>query len=359
MGIGAGSALLHSGLSATGFAPSSLDLTPIYQNDRSCLPWPPHGESPDDGAGPIIVHVNALETAHALTAISRSSLRNRFRVGYWAWELPIVPKSWVPAARRYNEIWVPSEFTANALRPLLGGKVKVVGYPLSAPSLTATKVRAMRTRLLRGDASGFLVLAACDFRSSMTRKNLLGAIRSFRTAFPDRGEYGLVLKTSGLKEAPLRLKRDVYREIGSDERIVLLDAPLIQNDFDTLFAAADVFLSIHRSEGFGLSIAQSLLSGTPVVVTNWSGNTDFVDLPGTYSVGYRLITSKSDRREYNLKGAVWAEPDQEEAVSRLREIADSSAVDRQAIAAAAKKRFSPNTWAQRLSPDFLAACERN
>lgn len=359
MGIGTGSALIHSGLAAIGFSPSSFDLTPIFQKERSYLPWPPFGEKPDDGSGPVIVHVNALESAHALEAIANSNLRDRFRVAYWAWELPVVPKSWIPAARRYNEIWVPSEFTAKALRPFLGEKVKVIGYPIFPPLVEVRKILDTKARLLRGDVEGFLVLAAGDLRSSLIRKNIIGAIQSFRMAFPSRGGCGLVLKTSGLKEAPIELKRDIYNAIGADERITLLDAPLNQIEFDTLFAAADVFLSIHRSEGFGLSIARSLLSGTPVVVTNWSGNTDFADLPGTRSVGYKLIPARSDRGEYNLKGAVWADPDHDEAVSQLRALAQSPTVERQTIASAAKERFSPDFWAQRLSADFLAACERN
>lgn len=359
MGIGAGGRKLHAGLAASGFAPSSFDLTPIYQKDRSTLPWPPEGEAKDDGQGPVLVHVNAPESPHALSAVGKARLKGRFLAGYWAWELPLIPPAWIDAAKRYHEIWVPSEFTANALRPALGDKVKVVGYPLDPPVIDAGAVAAIRERYLPEPETGFLALAAGDARSSMSRKNPGAAIRAFRSAFPDRNDVRLLVKTSGLSAASAAVRHRLEAAIGGDERIILHDDPLPQAEFDALFAAADVFISLHRSEGFGLSIAGALLAGTPVIVTGWSGNMDFADLPGTHPVGFTLVTPQADQAQYNLAGAVWADPDEGEAAAILAGLARPSPTDRSAIAAAATAHFAPATWRQRLTPAFLAACERN
>lgn len=359
MGIGAGGARLHAGLSALGFAPSSFDLTPIYQKDRAILPWPPEGEKEDDGRGPVLVHVNAPESPHALSAVGKARLKGRFLAGYWAWELPLVPPAWIEAAKRYHEIWVPSDFTANSLRPALGDKVKVVGYPLDPPAIDAETVAAIRQRYLPDPDAGFLALAAGDARSSMSRKNPGAAIRAFRSAFPDRDDVRLLVKTSGLASASAAVRHRLDAAIGGDPRIILHDEPLPQAEFDALFAAADVFISLHRSEGFGLSIAGSLLAGTPVVVTGWSGNMDFAALPGTHAVGFTLVTPQADQAQYNLAGAVWADPDEGEAAAILAGLARPSDKERQAIARTAEAYFAPSAWRQHLTPAFLAACERN
>lgn len=359
MGIGAGGRQLHAGLTESGFAPSSFDLTPIYQKDRSILPWPPEGEPADDGRGPVLVHVNAPESPHALSAVGKARLKGRFLAGYWAWELPLIPPAWIEAARRYHEIWVPSDFTANALRPALGDKVKVVGYPIDPPLVDTEAVTAIRRRYLPDPETGFLALAAGDARSSMSRKNPGAAIRAFRSAFPERSDVRLLVKTSGLASASAAVRHRLDAAIDGDPRIILQDDPLPQAEFDALFAAADVFLSLHRSEGFGLSIAGALLAGTPVVVTGWSGNMDFADLPGTYPIGFTLVTPQADQAQYNLAGAVWADPDEGEAAAILADLSRPSPSDRVAISAAATAHFAPAAWCQRLTPAFLAACERN
>lgn len=358
MGIGAGGRQIHSGLDAAGFAPSSFDLTRIYQAERSTLPWPPAGEAVDDGRGPVIVHVNAPESPHALSALGKDRLNGRFLAGYWAWELPLIPPAWVAAARRYHEIWVPSEFTANALRPALGEKVKVIGYPIRPPEIDAAAAAAIRQRYLPDPETGFLALAAGDAKSSLSRKNPSGAIRAFRAAFPDREDARLLVKTSGLAAASAAVRGRLEAAIGGDARVILHDEPLPQAEFDALFAAADVFISLHRSEGFGLSIAGALLAGTPVIVTGWSGNMDFASLPGTQTVAHSLVTPQADQAQYNLAGAVWADPDEDDAARILASLKSPDSAQRRDIADAAREHFAPAVWAQRLSPAFLAACER-
>lgn len=358
MGIGAGGRQLHHGLTACGYGPASFDLAPIYQKDRAVLPWPPEGEPADDGRGPVIVHVNAPESAHALAAVGKARLQGRFLAGYWAWELPLIPPAWIPAARRYHEIWVPSEFTADALRPALGDKVKVIGYPIEPPRVDKAIAAAIRTRYLPDPETGFLALAAGDAKSSMSRKNPAAAIRAFRAAFPERGDARLLVKTSGLAGASAAVRKRLDEAIGGDARIILHDDPLPQAEFDALFAAADVFVSLHRSEGFGLSIAAALLAGTPVIVTGWSGNMDFAHLAGTHTVGHALVTPQADQAQYNLAGAVWADPDEAEAARVLAGLGRADEARRRAIADAARTHFAPESWKQRLTPTFLAACER-
>ena len=71
------------------------------------------------GAGaPLVIHVNAPMLPSVLLRMPRSLRNGRKVIGYWAWELPIIPKTWTYARRYVHEIWVPSRFTADAIAPL-------------------------------------------------------------------------------------------------------------------------------------------------------------------------------------------------------------------------------------------------
>jgi len=90
-------------------------------------------------------------------------------------------------------------------------------------------------------------------------------------------------------------------------------------DCHALTACADIVLSLHRGEGFGLVMAEAMLLGKPVIATGWSGNTDFMDTTNAALVPYRLAPARDDRSVYR---GLWAEPDVAEAASLLQTLAD-------------------------------------
>ena len=102
--------------------------------------------------------------------------------------------------------------------------------------------------------------------------------------------------------------------------ITLLVAELSDADADNLLASADVFVSLHRSEGFGLSIAQSMVLGRAVIATGWSGNADF-QKDGVVEVPYDLVPSRDPSGRYEIEGQVWAEPDLDFAAEALKRLA--------------------------------------
>jgi glycosyltransferase involved in cell wall biosynthesis len=90
-----------------------------------------------------------------------------------------------------------------------------------------------------------------------------------------------------------------------------------------LTAASDIVMSLHRSEGFGLVLAEAMLLGKPVIATGWSGNMAFMDAGSAALVDYRLVATDDPRQVYT--GASWAEADQASAVQHLRRLADDAA----------------------------------
>src|SRR5205085_9563665 len=116
--------------------------------------------------------------------------------------------------------------------------------------------------------------------------------------------------------------RALSAEIADAPNIVVLDDILSADDMNSLVAKADTILSLHRSEGFGLLLAEAMLLSKPVVATGWSGNVDLMDETSAVLVAYSLVGIKGRERIYSAFGGHWAGPDVESAARSLRPLAD-------------------------------------
>ena len=277
--------------------------------------------SPPPPAVPLAVHVNSPMLPLALIRLGRNTLRGRRVVGCWAWELPTVPLDWRVGLPFVHEVWVPSNFTAGAIEPLLPGRVRVVRPPLAAlPPLPA--------RLGRADfglpETCVIVLVAFNLASSFVRKNPLAAIAAFRTAFADRRDRLLLLKVGNPHDFPEDFK--LLRAAAAGLPNVRIETRVLPPaDHFALMAAADIVLSLHRSEGLGLVLAEAMLLHKPVVTTGWSGNLDFMDESSAALVPVRLVRPVDPRRVLEAEGAMWADADIGVAAQHLCRLADDAA----------------------------------
>ena len=311
-GIGEGARLMIRAARAMGVPVWPLDIpSPTAWGRPAATPEifpPPHA--------PLILHVNAPVLPLALLRLPRALMRDRRIIASWAWELPVVPPEWRAAAPLVHEIWVPSRFTAAAIEPLKPHRVHVVppALALAPPQPSAL------------DRAGFglpehavIVLVSFNLASSFARKNPLGAIAAFRQAFGDRDNRVLILKICHADHAPEDFAR--IKQAARAPNIRVITGEMSGPDRHALTAAADIVLSLHRAEGFGLVPAEAMLLGKPVVATGWSGNRDFMDVGNAALVGCRLIPAEDDRGVY--RNALWADPDIAEAASHLRRLADA------------------------------------
>lgn len=260
----------------------------------------------------VIIHLNAPEFERAAFLLRSWRGTGRRTIGYWAWELPVTPHDWAPATRWLSEVWVPSRFTASALAPLTSKPVRVVPHFISElPSLNASSVDL--------GSQDVRCIALADAKSSFERKNLIGAVEAFRCAQLGPNS-SLVLKTRGLNTDPEYRER-LADAINGDTRIRIVEQSVSHEEVLALIASSDVLLSLHRSEGFGLAIAEAMLLGKPVVATDWSGSTDFLDETCGYPIPANLIPVKDPCGVYvNRPDAEWADAsisDAAKAISRL------------------------------------------
>jgi glycosyltransferase involved in cell wall biosynthesis len=316
-GLGEGARLMLRALSGLGVPTWPVDVgvaLPTGTADEHRAAY-----LPPDGA-PLVVHVNAPLLPLALRHLPHGLVTGRRVIGYWAWELPTLPPDWRLGARFVHEVWAPSRFTAAALERLLPGRVRVVPHPLAA----APPQPAPLDRAAFGlPDNAVVVLVSFNLASSFERKNPLGAIAAFRAAFGERPDRLLLLKVGYPGHFPADFAR--LREAVADVPNIRLDTTALPRaDSHALTRAADIVLSLHRSEGFGLVPAEAMLLGRPVIATAWSGNMDFMDETSAALVGYRLIPARDPRGVFEADGAEWADPNPDEAVAQLRRLADDA-----------------------------------
>ncbi len=324
-GLGEGARLMLAALRGAGFPHIGCDIGDPARRERIEIADVP-------AAMPLVLHVNAPLLPLTLLRLPRSVLRGRRRIGFWYWELPHVPESWRPGFDLVDEIWVPSRFVAESLETVSTSKpIRIVTLPLAAvPPQPSRKQRADF-----GLPEGVLVvLVSLSLASSVARKNPLAAIAAFRAAFGGRRDRLLVLKLSESERHPTDLGRIAAAIHGSDN-IRLFTAALSAADRHALTASADIVLSLHRAEGFGLVPAEAMLLGVPVVATGWSATREYMSPDAAALVPYRLVPACDERGVYAVRGAVWAEADIEAAADHLCQLADDPAL-RARLAAAGR-----------------------
>ncbi|MGR8952133.1 MAG: glycosyltransferase family 4 protein [Gammaproteobacteria bacterium] len=277
------------------------------------------GESAKAGEGGLaIFHINPPELPVAINFAGKRLLKHKKIIGYWAWELAQIPPSWLTGFRYVDEIWVPSCFVSDAVIPYAQCPVRVVPHMVSEP-ICSDKQRSE----FGIPKEAFVVLSMCDLRSSAARKNPLGTIRAFKQAFSKNDDAVLVLKISNSQVAT-DIIDDLNHAIGDYQNIVLMQERLLHEDIGALIRASDVIVSLHRSEGFGLVLAEGMRMGKPVVATHWSGNVDFMSSTNSILIDYRLIPVADPQGIYQGKDVSWADPDIEHAAHWLRRLYDDS-----------------------------------
>jgi glycosyltransferase involved in cell wall biosynthesis len=284
-----------------------------------------------------VYHVNAdqLPTIHGeLPDLFASSSYN---IGCWHWELPELPDAWIASAEALDEIWAPSAFIQRTLSRKL--TIPVVHMP---HGIEVTEIETFPPQALGVPEGHFTFLCLFDLDSVMERKNPAAAIDAFRRAFPGHSSHALLIKAGNADRHPEQYA-ELVEQVRAVPNVYLTDRRLSRAQVNGLIAACDGILSLHRSEGFGLVLAEAMFLGKPVVATGWSGNMDFMDSMNSCPVHYELVTLARTHQQYPA-GGEWAEPDVDHAAHLIQRIA-GDAVYRAQIGERARhtiqSRFSP------------------
>ena len=260
-----------------------------------------------------VVHINPDQWQEAVGVFPRSQFDGHYNIGIFQWELETAPKEWKPMFDHVDEVWTPSAFTAACMRKETDKPVIPVPYCIETP-YDETLTRAD----FGLDEDDFLVLMMYDSNSYASRKNPRAAIDAFREAFGEKPEKAkLVIKISNPQPEDIAF----VEERVTPGSYILMTERLERRKMNSLIRLCDVFLSLHRSEGFGLVLAEAMSLGTATVATNWSANTEFMPEGTACLVDWKPVPVGS-AYQYEQEGLTWADADAHQAAGYLRRLKD-------------------------------------
>lgn len=251
----------------------------------------------------VVLQINADNTVNYEERIPKKFTENKYKIGFWFWELSRFPKEWDIAISKVDEIWVSSQFVKDSIQKNTSKPIHVFPLPIHNPNLNIIeKNRSLFN--LKEDI--FYFLMTMDLHSYIERKNPFSVIESFKKAFDKNEKVGLVIKLHGNQEFSTQ-RKVLFDAIVDDPRIVVIDKNLTRIESDTLQLSIDCYVSLHRSEGFGLNIAECMSYGKPVIATGYSGNLEFMSSKNSLLVDYELIPLQKNEYPY-WENQVWAAP---------------------------------------------------
>lgn len=258
-----------------------------------------------------IFHVNPCELGNLFMSMP-NAWNSHYNIAFWLWELEEFPNEWIAYCKLFDEIWTPSEFTRKTIQNVTDVPVKVLPYYVSVPN---KKNIGREYFSLPNDQ--FLFLVMYDINSTEGRKNPQGAINAFKNAFrADNQQVGLVIKVNnGSPEQIHKLKM----QLTGYKNIYYITETLDKECTNSLIKCCDVFVSLHRAEGFGLVMAEAMLLRTPVIATNWSSNTEFMNKKAACMVDFHIVENPKTEGLYR-KGCLWAEPNYIQAAEFMEKL---------------------------------------
>ena len=269
-------------------------------------------------------------------------LERRYNVACWQWELPKFPKGLELSINLVDEIWSSTTYTAEAMRASTGKSVLVMPMAVKLPELSRDYTRAE----FNLPEQAFVFLTVLDGNSSIIRKNPLATVNAFQQAFPP-GMSGvhLLLKTTNIDNASSPDWGEILLRCRNDCRITLISETLSREQVIGLQSVCDCFVSLHRAEGFGRNIAEAMLLGKPVIVSDFSGNTDFTNDSTAFMVSGKTIPVRQGQYPF-AEGQHWFDVDITVAVDMMHLCVDNAA-ERASRAAAGQAfvatQYSPET----------------
>ena len=310
LGVGEAGRLICKALGAAGVPVSAINHNKTVSRQKYDF------ETNDCGQyNTLFMAINADQLRDAREYLGEDFLKNRYVIGQWFWELEELPDRYQRSFELLDEIWAPTIFIKEAIEKKAPSSVNVVHMPLP---LVTPQVDHSINREKFGIGPGYAFLFTFDFLSVLKRKNALGVIDAYCSAFSPNDGAILVLKTiNGEKRLPEL--EEVRWKTKDRKDIVIVDGYFDARVSSALMNVCDCYVSLHRSEGLGLTMAEAMLLGKPVISTAYSGNMDFMTEETGLLVPWEYIGVGQGAEGYPPE-ALWAEPDLVVASSMMQNL---------------------------------------
>lgn len=317
LGIGTSARLMDEALHAAGIPTSTFAAHADLQS-RSTVEYRRSDETRYDTS---LLAVNA-DQMPAVTASMADVIADSYRIGMWYWEVETFPASRDGAFGYVDEVWAATDFVRDAIAARATVPVRTVMPPL--PQRTAVHPPPLPGRLGIPENRPWFFFAF-DYLSTVERKNPGGLLEAFERAFPVPRDDGplLVIKTINAHRRLADAER-LRLEVARRSDVLLIDEHLGSAELTALMARCTAYVSLHRAEGLGLTIAEAMAWGRPVVVTAYSGNMQFTNASNAFLVPCCRLPIPSDAQPYPA-GTMWGDPDLDAAADILRRIVEDEA----------------------------------
>lgn len=308
-GVGEAARQMLSALGTAGVAAGTIDSPTDPAEIYAALEGLPDEQHPYDFN---LICVNADMLPVVATALGPRFFEARHSVGFWFWEVSHFPEAWRKSFDYVDEVWVASEHVAESLRRLSPKPVSTMRLPV----VPGTPDEVSRAEL--GLPEGFCFLFVFDYRSVFRRKNPLGLVEAFCRAFEPGSGPSLVIKSICGDEFPAE-RQALADAVAGRPEIHLIEDTVSIGAKNAMIAGCDCYVSLHRSEGFGLTMAEAMYFGRPVIATAYSGNLDFMSEENSFLVPHTMVEIGPGANPYPADKE-WAEPDLDRAAELMRQV---------------------------------------
>ena len=341
LGVGEAGRLVCKALTAAGIPISTIVNKETVSRQKYDFPTDEIGQY-----STLFMSTNADQLPDACSYLGHEFLKDRYVIGQWFWELEDLPDRYQRSFDLVDEIWAPTLFIKDALEKKSPSRVKIVHMPLP---LVMPELDSSINRKSFGINDGYAFLFTFDLMSVLKRKNALGLIDAYCAAFTENDGAVLVLKTINGEKRLSELEEIRWRSKNRKD-IVVINQYLDVKQSSSLMNICDCYISLHRSEGLGLTLAEAMLLGKPVIATAYSGNMDFMTDETSLLVPWKYTEVGDDAEGYPAD-ALWAEPDLTIASSMMQNLFQNRGFG-MALGDRAKRdlqtRFSPEVTGARM-----------
>lgn len=266
-----------------------------------------------------LVLLGPSEAKRVLIHYPEDFFKNKYNIFYLNWESEYIPQEYIDNFSFYDEIWVPAQYCKDILTKVCDIPVNVVPYPIeievdSVPDEEAATFYNQNT---------FNFFFMFDYNSSMERKNTLNLINAFEKAFgKEDTSVSLIIKTS--KSTKFVKERELLEShISGFKNIKIVEKIYDKQTLHKIIKGCSAYVSLHRSEGFGLTMAEAMFFGKPVIATNYSGNLEFMNKDNSFLVDFKRAKIDSSVINYD-SNTIWSEPSVDHAAELMKLVKENS-----------------------------------
>ena len=259
-----------------------------------------------------LVQISLNDIDEFFCVITPDFFTNNYTILFIVWESEYIPEKLKKAVNLFNEVWTPSSYCKHIFRKVYEGPIVTVPHPVEV------KLKPIQNHnsLIFFSEKKFSFLFIFNYHSSIERKNPFHLIEAFNKAFEDTENVELIIKTSGSKDYRETEKR-LHNSIRGNKNIKIIDVDLDRNNVDHLINNCDCYLSLHHSEGFGLTLAEAMYLGKPTLASNYSGNTEFMNQNNSYLVDCNIGEIENPDTNFSSE-TIWGHPILEDTIDKMK-----------------------------------------